>query len=139
MTAPDVSPESTTVAPPAGARRPWKRIAALALLLPVLLFTCYTGAMLKWSYSDGYRAGVLQKFSRKGWLCKTWEGELAQAVVPGVAPTIWYFSVRDPSVVHRLSAASGRRVSLHYEEHRGLPTDCFGQTDYFVDSVAVVE
>ena len=95
------------------------------------------GLALSWSYSEGERAGVLQKFSRRGWVCKTYEGELAMSIVPGVAPTIWDFSVRDEPVVPRLSAAIGKRVVLHYTEHRGVPTTCFGQTAYFVDSVAV--
>ncbi len=106
--------------------------------LALLGFTLYLALVLGWSYSDGERAGILQKFSRKGWVCKTYEGELAMSVVPGVAPTIWEFSVRDERVVPRLSAAIGRRVVLHYAEHRGVPTNCFGQTDYFVDSVAIV-
>jgi hypothetical protein len=107
------------------------------ITVPAVLFTLYVGAALKWSYSDGERAGVLQKFSRRGWICKTYEGELAMSVVPGVAPTIWSFTVRDESVVPQLSAALGRRAVLHYTEHPGLPTTCFGHTAYFVDSVAV--
>ena len=80
----------------------------------------------------------LQKFSRKGWVCKSYEGELAMSIVPGVAPTIWEFSVRDAAVVSRLKSAIGDRVALHYTEHRGIPTTCFGQTNYFVDSVSIV-
>jgi hypothetical protein len=123
-------------------RRPrgklWAVLAGL-IALPVLALGLYTLAALGWSYSDGERAGVLQKFSHKGWFCKTYEGELAMYVVPGVAPTIWEFTVRDPAVVDRLNAALGKRVSLHYEEHRGLPTTCLGQTAYFVDGVRIVE
>ena len=107
--------------------------------MPVLALGLYTLAALGWSYSDSERAGVLQKFSHKGWLCKTYEGELAMYVVPGVAPTIWEFTVRDPAVVDRLNAALGKRVSLHYEEHRGLPTTWLGQTAYSVDGVRIVE
>ncbi|HXE58803.1 MAG TPA: hypothetical protein VNK43_12445 [Gemmatimonadales bacterium] len=128
-----------TDAAPARPRRRLKPILVGLVLAPLLLGALYTAAALSFAYSDGYRAGVLQKFSRKGWLCKTYEGELAQAIVPGVAPTIWHFSVRDDRVAEQLNRALGRRVSLHYREHRGVPTDCFGQTDYFVDSVAVVE
>jgi hypothetical protein len=118
-------------------RRLWLVLLAVPFLV-LLGFTLYLALVLGWSYSDGERAGILQKFSRKGWVCKTYEGELAMSVVPGVAPTIWEFSVRDERVVPRLSAAIGRRVVLHYAEHRGVPTNCFGHTDYFVDSVAVV-
>jgi hypothetical protein len=121
-----------------------RRLSRIALLLgivviPFMLFSLYVGLMLAWSYSDGERAGILQKFSRKGWLCKTYEGELAMSTVPGVSPTIWEFSVRDEAIVPKLRNAIGRRVALHYTEHRGVPTSCFGQTNYFVDSVASVQ
>jgi hypothetical protein len=117
-------------------RLPW--IIAAVIVVPVLLFTLYAGVVLHWSYSNGYRAGVLQKFSEKGWVCKTWEGELAMTTVPGVAPTLWTFSVRDAAVAGRINAMVGSRVKLHYNEHRGVPTKCFGDTQYYVDSVAVV-
>src|SRR5271157_2826564 len=97
----------------------------------------WTWLTLAWAYSDGERAGVLQKFSRKGWICKTQEGELAQYVVAGVSPQIWQFSVRDPAVAAQLNKAVGERVQLHYTEHRGVPTDCFAETSYFVDRVTV--
>jgi hypothetical protein len=121
----------------ASPRRAWL-IALGALVVLFVLFSLYLGLAFAWSYSDGQRAGILQKFSRKGWLCKTYEGELAMSIVPGVTPTIWEFSVRDPVVVNRLKSAIGERVALHYTEHRGIPTTCFGQTNYFVDSVAMV-
>jgi hypothetical protein len=126
---------------PAGRSRRLRNIAlVLALLvIPFVLFSLYVGLMLAWSYSDGERAGILQKFSRRGWLCKTYEGELAMSIVPGVTPTIWAFSVRSEAVVPKLRSAIGRRVVLHYTEHRGVPTSCFGQTNYFVDSVASVQ
>jgi hypothetical protein len=127
---------------PAG-KAGWKLKTKLVLtgvfLAPVLLFTLYTLLVLNWSYSDGYRSGVLQKFSRKGWVCKTYEGELAQFVVAGVSPTIWLFSVRSPRTAQQLDSLVGKKVSLHYTEHRGLPTTCFATTPYFVDSVAVAE
>ena len=118
-------------------RRVWL-IGLGTLVVLFVLFSLYLGLAFAWSYSDGQRAGILQKFSRKGWVCKTYEGELAMSIVPGVAPTIWEFSVRDPKVVSRLKSAIGNRVALHYTEHRGIPTTCFGQTNYFVDSVSVV-
>jgi hypothetical protein len=125
---------------PTAPRPRWKlwALAAGLIALPVVALGLYTLAALGWSYSDGERAGVLQKFSHKGWVCKTYEGELALYVVPGVAPTIWEFTVRDPAVADRLNAALGKHVSLHYEEHRGLPTSCLGQTAYFVDDVKIV-
>jgi hypothetical protein len=116
----------------------WRRILTALVVIPVLGFTLYSGLALRWDYSSGMRAGVLQKFSRKGWLCKTWEGELAMTTVPGVAPTLWEFSVRDADVAARVNALVGRRVTLHYTEHRGVPTTCFGDTQYYADSVAAV-
>jgi hypothetical protein len=126
---------------PAPRSRRLRKIALVLglLVIPFVLFSLYVGLMFAWSYSEGERAGILQKFSRKGWLCKTYEGELAMSIVPGVTPTIWEFSVRSEAVVPKLRTAIGRRVVLHYTEHRGIPTSCFGQTAYFVDSVAAVQ
>ena len=127
----------TVTAAPKKRRRLWLVLLAL-VVIPLALFTLYVGLAFRWSYSDGERAGIVQKFSRKGWVCKTYEGELAMSIVPGVTPTIWEFSVRDERVVPQLSQALGKRVVLHYTEHPGIPTTCFGQTRYFVDSVAVM-
>ena len=113
-----------------------RRLIAILILLAALL-AGYTALVLSVSYSDGERAGVLQKFSRKGWVCKTWEGELAMTTVPGVAPILWQFSVRDAQVAEQVRHALGRWVVVHYHEHRGVPTSCFGETPYFVDSITV--
>jgi hypothetical protein len=111
----------------------------LAALVPALLFAAYLSFVLNWAYSDGERAGYLQKFSRKGWICKTYEGELAMTTVPGVAPVMWNFTVRDPAVAAQINAVLGKRMALHYEEHRGIPTSCYGETNYFVSRVQVLE
>jgi hypothetical protein len=124
-----------TPAPVRRSRFKWYLLGFVAAVAALVVL--YTLLMLWWSYSDGERAGVLQKFSQRGWVCKTYEGELAMYVVAGVAPQIWSFSVRDESVVEELNKAVGQHVRLHYEEHRGLPTDCFGETDYFVDRVEI--
>ena len=110
----------------------------LLVLLPIVGFVLYTFMTLSWSYSDGDRSGILQKFSRKGWVCKTYEGELALSYTPGLAPVLWNFSVRDEAVANKVKDAEGKRVVLHYREHRGIPTDCFGETQYFVDDVRLV-
>ncbi len=123
---------------PKARRRRWPVVVATLVLVPLLLFGIYTFFVVSWSYSDGERAGTLQKFSRKGWLCKTYEGELALYVVGGVAPQIWYFTVRDEAIVRQMSDAVGKKVQLHYGEHRGVPTDCFGDTPYWVDQVKVI-
>ena len=120
------------------ARRSFKSYFWWSLFGAVLLIALYTAFLLWWSYSEGERAGVLQKFSKRGWICKTYEGELAMYVVGGVAPQIWNFSVRDAAVAEQLHQAVGQQVQLHYSEHPGVPTNCFGETDYFVESVLVV-
>ena len=107
----------------------------LFLFLLVVAGGCalYVWGTLHFSYSDGERAGYVQKFSRKGWLCKTWEGELAMANLPGTMPQIFQFSVRDPAVAEQINHSLGQRVALHYEQHKGVPTTCFGETEYFVN------
>jgi hypothetical protein len=107
----------------------------------ILLFggtALWTWLTLEWAYSDGTRSGVLQKFSRRGWLCKTQEGELA-LYSGGLAPQIWLFSVRDASVGAQIEKDVGARVQLHYTEHPGVPSNCFGDTRYFVDRVTVTD
>jgi len=99
----------------------------------------YTWGALRWSYSDGERVGWVQKFSRKGWICKTWEGELAMVTMPGAIPEKFYFSVRSDAVADQVNRTLGRRVALRYSEHVGVPTSCFGDTPYYVSGVQVVE
>lgn len=109
------------------------------LAVALVLLGLYIMLALSWSYSDGERSGYLQKFSRKGWICKTYEGELAMSTVPGVAPIIWNFTVRDEAVAVEINKLLGQRVVLHYEEHRGLPTSCFGDTAHFVDRIQALD
>lgn len=109
------------------------------LLVAALLFAGYTWISLTWSYAKGDRAGYIQKFSKKGWVCKTWEGELAMVAVPGSMPEKFYFSVRDDAVAAQINQAMGRRIVLYYEQHVGVPTNCFGETGYFVKSVKAIE
>jgi len=135
MTEPAVpSPEAV---PRRGLRRKTKLILLGLLLTPLVLLALYTWTSLTYTYSEGQRAGILQKFSAVGWVCKTYEGTLAMTSVAGVMPEYWEFSVRDDAVAQQLREAIGRPVALHFKEHRGIPTDCFGETDYFVDSVTV--
>ncbi len=111
----------------------------LLVLSAIALFALYIFIALNWSYSTGERAGFLQKVSNKGWICKTWEGELSLVAIPGAAPEKFLFTVRDEAVAQQLNEVAGKRVTLKYEQHRGLPTSCFGDTDYFVVGVAVIE
>jgi hypothetical protein len=103
------------------------------------LFSLYVYIALNWSYSSGERAGFLQKVSHKGWICKTWEGELSLVAMPGSAPEKFLFTVRDEAVAQKVSAAAGKRVTLNYEQHKGLPSSCFGDTEYFVVDVKPIE
>jgi hypothetical protein len=136
MTEPVAEPAESPP-PPRGLRRRTRLILVGLLLTPILIFTLYTVSALSIDYSEGERAGILQKFSRKGWVCKTYEGELAMTTVPGVAPVIWEFSVRDDAVADALRKAIGKPVALHYREHRGVPTKCFAETNYYVDGVII--
>ena len=103
------------------------------------VFAAWTWVTLSYDYSNGERAGYVQKFSRRGWICKTWEGELALVNLPGAMPEIFEFSVRDGAVAAEIQAAMGKRVVLDYEQHVGVPTSCFADTQYFVTAVRVVE
>ena len=105
----------------------------------IAAFALYTWITLSWSYSEGERAGYLQKFSRKGWLCKTWEGEILLSSMPGAIPERFAFSVRDPQLAQQMAAATGKRVLLSYSQHRGVPSSCFGETEYFVQKVQVTQ
>jgi len=111
----------------------------LVVLSAIALFALYIFIALNWSYSTGERAGFLQKVSNKGWICKTWEGELSLVAMPGAAPEKFLFTVRDEAVAQKIIAAAGKRVTLNYEQHKGLPTSCFGDTDYFVTGVTEIE
>jgi hypothetical protein len=107
----------------------------LALLILALLAAGYLWLALQWSYSSGERAGWVQKFSNKGWVCKTWEGELALVSLPGSAVEKFYFTVHDDRVAADINRLIGQRVALHYEQKVGLPSTCFGETRYFVTRV----
>ncbi len=136
MTTPESTPQAA--APAHGfARRNWGKLTLLALVLvPALAFTIWTTAALSYSYSSGLRVGFVQKFSSKGWICKTWEGELAMVNMPGALSQIFVFSVRSDSVAKAINDAIAKgRLELQYDEHRGVPTRCFGETNYYVTGV----
>ena len=132
----------------AGRRRSTGRLGRwfMILLLVVIVGSgLWTWLTLAWAYAEGERAGVLQKFVRRGWICKTREGEIAlyygggQYMGAGISPQLWDFSVRDKTVADQLSKAVGHRVQLHYTEHPGIPTPCFAETRFFVDRVIVTD
>jgi ABC-type phosphate/phosphonate transport system permease subunit len=125
---------------PSATRAPRKRrwgviLFGVFVILPILLIALWTTIALNWSYSRGERAGYIQKFSNKGWICKTWEGEIAMVNMPGQAQEKFAFSVRSDSIAHAITQLMGDRVAISYEQHPGIPLRCFGETDYFVTGV----
>ncbi len=136
----DPMPTLGTEPRPAGMlRRHWGKLTLLLLIVvPSLLFTIWAGITLTYTYSSGERAGFVQKLSKKGWVCKTWEGELAMVNMPGAMSQMFTFTVRGDSLAEAINQAMSKgRVVLYYEEHRGVPTSCFGETGYFVKRVRV--
>lgn len=117
----------------------WLRRLIVGILVLALLVAAYFWVVFSWSYSSGERAGWVQKFSHKGWLCKTWEGELAMVSMPGSTAEKFYFTVRDDGVAESINRSMGKRVAVHYEEKAGIPSSCFGETRYFVTGVSVVD
>ncbi len=135
---PEAAETTPPPAPPQGfARRHWGKLTLFILVVvPALVFTIWAGLALNYSYSKGTRVGFVQKFSQKGWICKTWEGELAQVNMPGAMSQIFTFSVRSDSVAAVVTKAMALgRVEVEYEQHVGVPTSCFGETEYFVKGV----
>ena len=133
----DTSPRPTT--PPKARRSLWPlKLFGLVVVVPVALIAAWTAIALHWSYSEGNRAGYIQKFSHKGWVCKTWEGELQTSNIPGSAPQLFTFSVRDDDVAKQITQLMGSRVTMTYQEHRGIPGTCFAETNYVVTGAKVV-
>ena len=118
---------------------PMGKVLVGLVILVVLALAGFTWVTLHFSYSDGERAGYVQKLSRKGWLCKTWEGEMAMVTMPGTVSEKFAFTVRDAAVAAKLNANVGMRMAMHYEQHKWIPTSCFGDTEYFVTDVRVTE
>ena len=116
-------------------------LKAIVLLLAILIggLAGFTWLSLHWSYSEGERAGYVQKLSRKGWLCKTWEGEMAMVTMPGTVAEKFLFTVPDDAVAEKINASVGKRVALVYDQHKWIPSACFGDTEYFVKDVRVAE
>ena len=120
-------------------RRHWGKLLIAAIVaVPTIVVTLWSTIAMTFAYSSGERVGYIQKFSEKGWICKSWEGEIAMVNLPGQIANTFQFTVRDDSVAALLNAAQGKRVALSYEQHKGLPTSCFGETEYFVKGVKVL-
>ncbi|MFZ2950320.1 MAG: hypothetical protein WA003_12625 [Desulfuromonadaceae bacterium] len=115
------------------------KIAVLLMIAVAVLSAGYLAIVLNWSYSKGDRIGYVQKFSEKGWLCKTWEGELQMLPIAGALPEKFLFSVRDKTLIAKINASLGKKTALSYEQHIGIPTTCFGETEYFAVDARVLE
>jgi hypothetical protein len=111
------------------------RVIALILIVLGLLAAGWFWLTLHWNYSEGERAGYVLKLSKKGWLCKTWEGEIAMVTMPGAIPEKFDFTVRDDTVAQKINLLAGKRVVLFYQQHKFIPSSCFGETEYFVERV----
>jgi hypothetical protein len=109
------------------------------LLVLIALAIFYTWLTLSWSFSSGERVGYVQKLSKSGWLCKTWEGEMAMVTMPGAIPDKFLFSIRDDKVAAQINELAGKRISITYEQHKGIPTNCFGDTEYFIVNARAVQ
>jgi hypothetical protein len=133
------TPTAETPAPPVPVKKKKRNKLLIALfillLIPAVIIALWIWVALGYTYASGERAGYIQKISKKGWVCKTWEGELAMANLPGTMPQIFAFTVRNDSVAEILEKNIGKQVSITYEQHRGIPTTCFGETEYFVTRV----
>ncbi len=112
------------------------------LLIPVILVMfalAYGFFVWKWAYSEGERAGFVQKLSKKGFVCKTWEGELTMVAMPGATPEKFFFTVWNDEVAEQINKQVGKRVALNYEEKVGIPGSCFGETRYYITKVKPLE
>ena len=119
--------------------RPLLKFFGVVLVVCALVFAGITWLSLHWVYSDGERAGYVQKFSRRGWLCKTWEGEMAMVTMPGTVAEKFAFTVPDQAIAAQINADIGKRLVLHYEQHKWIPNSCFAETEYWVNTVRVAE
>jgi hypothetical protein len=136
----DSAPPTAPAETPGFARRNWGKLTVLLLVgTPLLIFALWSFASLAFVYSSGSRVGFAQKLSKKGWICKTWEGEIAMATVPGVMPERFAFTVWSDSLADEIQKIEGRRIKLTYEQHRYLPNSCFGETEHFVKGVEVLK
>lgn len=119
------------------------RNVLLIILAVVILATAITFLIFNYTYSEGSRAGVVVKFSKRGYVLKTYEGELNMGGMGNIPNTaqmnmMWSFSVKDQAVADTLMHLEGRKVSLHYKEKiKNMPWQ--GETKYFVDGVEVIK
>lgn len=121
-------------APTSSAPRRFGRLGCILALVPLVViagYALYLFAAYHYDYSSGDRVGIVQKFSKRGWIFKTWEGELTMVTVPSITVETFLFTVRDEAVVRAINENLGKRMALSYEQHKGLP-GWFGDTEYYV-------
>jgi hypothetical protein len=118
-----------------------KKFVLYFLLIVMLVLGSFIYWKYYFTYSDGYRAGLLQKFSRKGNVFKTYEGEMILSSVQSnanvtIASEKFFFSVTDKNIALQLEKIQGESIVVHYLEKNGaFPWN--GESYYFVDSVRV--
>lgn len=122
-----------------GRKKKLIRVLVAIVALPVLGVALLTFASLNYTYSQGERLGFVQKLSHRGWVCKTNEGDLSMVNLPGQPAENFPFTVPSDKLVEEINALAGHKVALTYEEHRGVPFSCFGETRYFVTGVRKTE
>jgi hypothetical protein len=130
---PAQSPQSPKSAAKPKKRRLWLKLGVPLVLVAIAAAGLWVWGTLGFVYSSGERTGYVKGFAQRGWLCKTWEGELTVPRRPALADTTFKFTVRDDSVARALQlAVPGRLVTLSFDEHRGVPSSCFGETENYV-------
>ena len=111
----------------------------LFVFIPLVLLVAYTFFTLHWVYSSGERAGFVQKISEKGFVCKTYEGELVLVTIPGTQAEKFFFTAKNKEIYKKVNETIGQRVRLMYKQHKWIPSSCFGDTEYFVYAVELLE
>jgi hypothetical protein len=134
----------TTSAKPSkwtGAVKKTKKILKWILTLIIIFLGTFIYWKYFYTYSEGFRAGLLQKFSHKGAIFKTYEGEMILSSVSStsnvaIASEKFFFSVPKKELAIQFDTLQGRNVILHYIEKNG-PVFWRGDSRYLVDSIAV--
>ncbi len=131
--------EPATQIPVRRRSRGFGKIIAIVLIVLLLCGGLFVWWRYYYTYSDGFRFGLLQKFSRRGNMFKTYEGEMILSSVRGnanvpIASEKFFFSVTDDGVAQKLMNLQGHSVTIGYKE-KNSPVFWRGDSQYIVDSV----